>query len=110
MVKRIALVTGGMGGIGHAICRELHDQGLRVIAGYSRKHEAALEWQAKEKSAGYQFDIAYGDVSDFHACETMNQKIKKEIGPVDILVNNAGITHDATCSRMKKEEWDTVIA
>jgi acetoacetyl-CoA reductase len=109
MTKRIAVVTGGMGGIGSAICRELHEQGLRVVSAYSRKHEAAQEWQAKETSKGYHFDIAYADVSDFHSCETMIKNIKTDVGPIDILVNNAGITHDATCCRMKKEEWDSVI-
>lgn len=109
MTKRIAVVTGGMGGIGKAICRELHDHGYHVVAGYSRKHDEAKAWQAKEKAAGYAFDIAYGDVADYHSCETMVKKIKTDLGPIDILVNNAGITHDATCCRMKKEEWDSVI-
>ena len=65
MAKRIAVVTGGMGGIGHAISRELYDQGIRVVAAYSRTHEAALAWQAEQKKAGYHFDIAYGNVTDF---------------------------------------------
>lgn len=109
MGKRVALVTGGMGGIGKAICRELFDRGYRVIAAYSRPHDVALTWQAQEKSEGYEFDIAYGDVSSFESCEAMVNKIKADIGPIEILINNAGITHDATCSKMKKEDWDDVI-
>lgn len=109
MIKRIALVTGGMGGIGQAICRELYHKGMRVIAGYSRTHEAAHKWQAEQKAAGFNFDIAHADVGDYHACETMIKKIKTDIGFIDILVNNAGIIHDATACRMKKEEWDSVI-
>lgn len=109
MAKRIAVVTGGMGGIGQAICRELFTQGYRVIACYSRSHEAAGAWQAKEKAAGFSFDIAYGDVGNSHSIDIMINKIKSDMGPIDILVNNAGITHDATCGRMKKEEWDSVI-
>lgn len=109
MTTKIAVVTGGMGGIGQAICRELHQKGYRVVAAYSRKQEAALAWLAEQKKLGYDFAIAYGDVSDFHSCETMMQKIEAEIGPVDILVNNAGITHDHTCCKMSKDEWTSVI-
>lgn len=109
MTKRVAVVTGGMGGIGKAICRELHDQGMNVFAAYSRKHESALDWQAQEKQAGYPFNIAYVDVSDFNSCEAMIEKIKSEVGAIDILVNNAGVTQDVTCCRMKKEDWDHVI-
>lgn len=109
MTKKVALVTGGMGCIGNAICRALHDAGLQVVAAYSRSHEDAQKWQALEKSKGYTFATAYGDVADFHSCEVMIKKVKAEIGPIDVLVNNAGIIHDATCVRMKKEEWDSVI-
>jgi len=109
MMKRIALVTGGMGGIGHAISRELHDQGIRVIAAYSRKHEAALAWQEAQKKEGYDFAIAYGNVTDFLSCDDMVKKAESEVGPIDILVNNAGITEDHSCCKMKKEEWDIVI-
>lgn len=110
MSKRIALVTGGMGGIGQAICQELHRQkDIHVIASYHRKEEAARAWQEEQRNAGYHFDIAHADVTDFHSCENMAKKIEAELGPVDILINNAGITHDATCSKMSKEGWDIVI-
>ncbi len=109
MTKKVALVTGGMGCIGNAICRALHDQGIQVVAAYSRKHEEAQKWQKDQEAQGYHFAIAYGDVADFHSSEVMVKKIKAEVGPIDILVNNAGIIHDAMCARMKKEEWDAVI-
>lgn len=109
MAKRIAVVTGGMGGIGHAISRELYDHDFRVVATYSRKHEAALAWQSEEKNSGYNFDIAYGDVTNFNSCADMIKKIEQEVGPVDILVNNAGITRDHACCKMTQEEWDIVI-
>lgn len=110
MSKRVALVTGGMGGIGQAICQELANNGFRVVAGYNRSHEAAHQWQDQQKKTGYTFEIAHADVADYHACETMMKKIKTDIGNVDILVNNAGIIHDATACRMKKEDWDNVIS
>ena len=109
MTKKLAVVTGGMGGLGQAISRELYDQGFRVVAGYSRQQEAALAWQTEQKNAGYNFDIAYADVKDFQSCDTMIKKIENEIAPIDILVNNAGITRDHSCCKMSQEEWDTVI-
>ena len=108
-MQRIALVTGGMGGIGTAICQTLFQKNIRVVAGYSRKEEAAKAWQNKQKEAGFTFEIAYADVANFDSCDTMVKKIKQEVGPIDILVNNAGITHDAICDRMTKEDWDSVI-
>jgi acetoacetyl-CoA reductase len=109
MEKRIAVVTGGMGGIGHAISRELHDMGIHVVAAYRRSLEEALAWQTRQKNEGYTFDIASSDVTDFKSCENMIKKIEQEIGPVDILVNNAGITRDHSCSKMSQDEWDIVI-
>jgi acetoacetyl-CoA reductase len=107
--KRIALVTGGMGGIGQAICRELFKNGLHVIAAYNRTAHAALSWQALQKNEGYFFDIIAVDVKDFNSCETMANKINSEIGTVEILVNNAGITRDTSCLKMNKDNWDDVI-
>lgn len=109
MAKRIALVTGGMGGIGHAICQSLHGQGVQVVAAYSRSQEAAIAWQAEQEKAGYHFKIAHMDVTDFASCESAVKKIEADIGPIDILVNNAGITRDHACCNMTKDEWDIVI-
>ena len=111
MAKRIAVVTGGMGGIGQAICQALHRKNNHVIAAYNRQgnHEAARAWQTQQKNTGYVFDIAYVDVTNFESCENMVKKIETEIGPIDILVNNAGITRDSSCCKMKKEDWDLVI-
>lgn len=109
MAKRIALVTGGMGGIGQAISREFFQLGYRVVAGYSRKKEAALAWQAEQKQAGFDIDIAYCDVTNITSCEEMVKSIETDIGPIDILINNAGITRDHSCNKMTQEEWDIVI-
>ncbi len=109
MGKKVALVTGGMGGIGQAISRELYDQGRRVVAAYSRAQEAALAWQAEQKKTGHNFEIAYGNVTDFDSCDAMIKQIVSDIGPIDILVNNAGITRDHACCKMSKEDWDIVI-
>lgn len=109
MTKRIAVVTGGMGGIGQAISRELHDLGLQVIATYSRPQEAALAWQTKQKQDGYTIDIAHIDVTDCKACDELMLSIERDIGPIDVLINNAGITRDHACGKMSQAEWDIVI-
>lgn len=111
MEKRIAVITGGMGGIGEAICRELFKQDIQIVATYNRggNHEEARRWQEEQKKAGYLFDIAYIDVSDFVCCESTINQILHQRGKIDILVNNAGIVRDHTCCKMTKEEWDIVI-
>ncbi|MBN9286603.1 MAG: beta-ketoacyl-ACP reductase [Gammaproteobacteria bacterium 39-13] len=111
MKKRIALVTGGTGGIGTAVCRHLHDQGRRVIAGYSRGGDKsfALAWQTSQQEQGYDFEIVYGDVTNYQSCATMLDEIGTQYGAVDILVNNAGITRDSTFRKMSPEQWHEVI-
>ncbi len=111
-IKKVALVTGGTGGIGSAICRSLHDEGYNVIAGYygGGKHERALLWQQEQGKAGYDFALAYGDISNYESCEQCVNGILKEFGHIDILVNNAGITRDSTLKRMSALQWGEVIS
>ncbi|MGL4604689.1 MAG: SDR family NAD(P)-dependent oxidoreductase, partial [Iodobacter sp.] len=108
-MKKIALVTGGMGGIGSAICKALADGGFNVVATYS-KAGRELQWLADMKASGYLFSAYECDVTDYDACVRMAARINEEIGPVDVLVNNAGITRDATFKRMGKLDWDSVIS
>lgn len=108
--QRIALVTGGNGGIGTAICRELADKGLKVIAGYYEpEKEAAEQWQAAMKSAGYEIDLVGGDVSDYDSAGKMITEAESSVGPIDVLVNCAGITRDKTLKRMTADQWNAVI-
>lgn len=111
MTSRIALVTGGTGGIGTAICRQLHTMGARVVAGYSHHgdNSFAKQWQDEQKNDGFKIEIAYADVSDFNSCAKMIDDIETNIGPIDILVNNAGITKDVSFRKMQPQEWDEVI-
>jgi acetoacetyl-CoA reductase len=108
MSKRVALVTGGTGGIGTAICRRLADDGFRVAAGYSNA-EKAKRWQTEQHAAGYEIAIAYANVADFDSCQQCYQEIVDQYGPVSVLVNNAGITRDTTLKRMSPEQWNEVI-
>jgi acetoacetyl-CoA reductase len=108
--QRIALVTGGIGGIGTAICKALADQGSKVIAGYfPPEAEIASEWQSRHRADGYDFEIVACDVSDYESSQKMLHNIENTIGSVDILVNCAGITRDKTLRRMTPEQWDAVL-
>ena len=109
MTERVAFVTGGMGGIGTAICRRLAVNGNKVVAnclpGYDRKDE----WLAGMRAQGYAVHAAEGNVEEFDSCADMFYRIGAIIGPVDILVNNAGITRDGVFKRMSESDWYDVI-
>lgn len=108
--QRIALVTGGTGGIGTAICIALADQGRKVVAGYyPPEKENAYAWKQKHRADGYDFEIVACDVSDYKSSRQMLRDINNTIGTVDILVNCAGITRDKTLRRMTPEQWDSVM-
>ena len=111
MKARIALVTGGTGGIGTAICRHLHSKEIHVISGFSRAgdNSYALKWQSEQQEEGYQFDIVYGNVSNFESCGAMVDEVITKYGKIDILVNNAGITQDATLKKMLPNQWSDVL-
>ena len=109
MAQRVAVVTGGMGGIGEAICMKLADAGHKVVATYSPGNTKSGEWLAAMKSKGYTFYAYQVDVTDFDSCQKAAAKIQSEVGPVDILVNNAGITKDASFRKMGKADWDAVM-
>ena len=110
MSKKIALITGGMGGLGTAICKGLADDGCTVVANCLPGFPQMAEWLAKTKAEGYTFYAAEGDVSDYDSCAKMVEKIAAELGPVDILVNNAGITRDGMFKKMGRGDWDAVLA
>jgi acetoacetyl-CoA reductase len=108
--QKIALVTGGTGGIGTAICIALADQGRKVIAGFfPPEAEAARAWQAAHRANGYEFEIVACDVADYESSKQMLHDVENTIGAVDILVNCAGITRDKTLRRMTPEQWGSVL-
>jgi acetoacetyl-CoA reductase len=109
MTKRIALVTGGMGGIGEAISVKLHDAGYMVAVTYSPSNTGADSWLARMESEGRQFRAYPVDVADYESCERCAAQIKKDLGTVDILINNAGITRDASFKKLEKGAWDSVL-
>jgi acetoacetyl-CoA reductase len=109
-VKRhIAFVSGGMGGIGTAVCRRLSRSGVKVVAGCLPGYDKKDSWLAEMRSEGVQAYAAEGDVDDYDSCADMFYQIGSVIGPVDILVNNAGITRDGVFKRMSPADWYAVI-
>jgi acetoacetyl-CoA reductase len=107
--KRVAMVTGGMGGLGEAICVKLAKLGYVVVSTYSPSNTRAQEWLAEMKELGYQFHAYACDVSNFESCQACVKKVTAEVGPVDVLVNNAGITRDMTFKKMDRVNWDAVL-
>ncbi|MGN6806609.1 MAG: acetoacetyl-CoA reductase [Trinickia sp.] len=109
MAKQIAVVTGGMGGLGEAISIKLHDAGYAVVVTHSPGNTGTNEWLARMEAEGRQFRAYSVDVADYDSCEKCVAQIKTEVGPVDILINNAGITRDASFKKLDKVNWDAVI-
>jgi acetoacetyl-CoA reductase len=109
MAQRIALVTGGMGGLGEAICMKLEKMGIKVIVTYSPGNTKHAEWLKDMEAQGHKFLAFACDVADFDSCQKTVAQVVKEVGPVDILINNAGITRDMTFKKMTKVDWDAVI-
>jgi len=107
--QRIAFVSGGMGGIGTAVCRRLAGAGAKVVAGCLPGYESKEAWLTGMRGEGLQVYAAEGDVDDYESCAEMFYQIGSVIGPVDILVNNAGITRDGVFKRMLPSDWYAVI-
>jgi acetoacetyl-CoA reductase len=106
--KKVAYVTGGMGGIGTSLCQRLHDDGFTVIAGCGPSRDHA-RWLAAQAALGYAFHESVGNVGEWESTVAAFRKVREEHGPVDVLVNNAGITRDGLFRKMTRADWDAVI-
>ena len=109
MNQKVAYVTGGMGGIGTAICQRLHQDGCKVIAGCGPARDAG-KWLAEQKALGFTFYASSGDVADWDSTTQAFAQVMQAHERVDILVNNAGITRDGQFRKMSKADWDAVIS
>jgi acetoacetyl-CoA reductase len=106
---RVALVTGGMGGLGTAICRRLDAAGFRVATTYSPANASPEGWLSAQRDEGCRFNAYKVDVGNYADVEWMMQKLLSEMGRLDLLVNNAGITRDRSLRKMSHEDWTSVM-
>jgi len=109
MKKQVALVTGGMGGLGEAMSIKLYDAGYSVVVTCSTHNTGADRWLERMETQRRQFRAYTVDVADYDSCQHCAAQIKADIGPVDILINNAGIVRDASFKKLNKVNWDAVI-
>ncbi|MDP1747531.1 MAG: acetoacetyl-CoA reductase [Bacteroidota bacterium] len=113
--NKVALVTGGTGGMGTAICERLYKDGYTVVANYKdftkamRWREEAKKWRDDQLKMGFDLKIVQGDISNWKSAEKMMKQINDEVGQVDVLINNAGITRDSALHKMTPEQWYEVI-
>jgi acetoacetyl-CoA reductase len=107
--RRVALITGGMGGLGETIATKMVDAGYRVVVTYSPGNTKHREWVAGMKDNGYEILAVQCDVADIDSCTRAVADVQSKTGAIDILVNNAGITRDMTFKKMDKVNWDAVM-
>ncbi|MBV2163894.1 MAG: 3-oxoacyl-ACP reductase FabG [Comamonas sp.] len=108
MSQKVAYVTGGMGGIGTAICQRLHDDGFKVIAGCGPTRDYQ-KWLDEQKALGYTFYASVGNVGDWDSTVEAFAKAKAEHGTIDVLVNNAGITQPRKTVDITPADYDAVL-
>ena len=107
--QRVALVTGGMGGLGTALCRRLHAAGLQVVAAHTPGNTRVENWLDEQHGQGYYFHAMPVDVTDYAACSEAVGRVLSQFGRVDVLVNNAGITRDQSMRKMELPHWSEVM-
>ena len=107
MKGQVALVTGGVRGIGLAICDRLAKRGVTVAAGYSRDSDAVQKFLDTYGDSGA--SVHQGNIGSSADCERVVNEVREQHGQLDILVNNAGITIDKTARKMSYEDWDRVV-
>lgn len=108
-MARVAVVTGGMGGLGTAMCKALANSGHKVATTYVGSDEQAHEWVAKMKSEGFDIHAVPCDVTDFESVTAAFKEVTHKLGHIDVLVNNAGITRDSVFKKMTSDHWHAVI-
>jgi acetoacetyl-CoA reductase len=104
-MARVAVVTGGTRGIGHAISVALKSKGYRVAANYGGNDAAAQAFQAATGIPIYKWNVG-----DYAACDKGLKLVERDVGPIDVVVNNAGITRDGMIHKMTPEQWGEVIS
>jgi 3-oxoacyl-[acyl-carrier protein] reductase len=106
----VALVTGGSGGIGRALCRRLGEAGAAVAVGYAGGREAALATADGIRRSGTEAIAVGADLADPAACAAMVDEVEEALGPVDVLVANAGVGGQRTLEEVTLEAFDAMVA
>ncbi|MGK5052494.1 acetoacetyl-CoA reductase [Janthinobacterium sp. RB2P8] len=107
--QKVALVTGGMGGLGTALCRRLHAAGFAVVAAHTPGNARVGRWLDEQQAQQYYFHPLAIDVGDFNACSEAVARVLAQFGRIDVLVNNAGITRDQSMRKMELPHWAEVM-
>ena len=111
MSGKVALITGGVGGIGTAICQRLAKDGFRIVATYiAMEADGIPAWTDAQKALGMDVTTVELDVTDFAACEKTFAEVEGKVGPIEVLVNCAGITRDGTFKKMSLDNWKAVLS
>ena len=108
-MSRVALVTGGMGGLGEAVCIKLAALGYKVVTTYSPGNDKVEGWLKSMNNMGFGFKAYPCDVTDFESSRACVEAVTREVGPVDVLVNNAGIGSVDAFADIPDETWARVI-
>ncbi len=110
MSQRVAIVTGGIGGLGTAICRALAESGRLVIAAdLDARVERVAEFRAEVADLGDRVQFEALNVADEHSCQSLVERVVARHGSVDVLVNAAGITRDTTLRKMSTQQWSDLM-
>jgi acetoacetyl-CoA reductase len=111
MTERVAIVTGGIGGLGTEICKHLARSGHRVVAAdLGQRDERVNEFRRETAEFGDQIRFEPVNVADPDSCSDLVKRIAATVGPIDILVNAAGITRDITLRKMSSDQWRDVMS
>jgi len=110
MKQRIAMVTGGIGGLGTEICKFLARAGRLVIAAdLGTRTQRLAEFRQEIGDFEEQIQFEPFNVADFDDCAALIKRVENRYGPIDILVNAAGITRDVTMKKMSPSQWNDVL-
>ena len=108
--RRVAVVTGGIGGLGTEICRQVANAGRTVIAvDLAARAERITAFRAEVADLGACISFEAADVSNFESCAQLIARIEQQHGSVDILVNAAGVTRDASLRKMSPQQWHELM-
>ncbi|MEG3639360.1 acetoacetyl-CoA reductase [Magnetococcus sp. PR-3] len=110
MSDRVAMISGGAGGIGTEIVRTLNAQGYKVASTCTLMEcERVQKWKKERELEHVDVVMVEVDVKSYDSCVKGIEEVESRLGPIDVLVNNAGITKDGVMKKMTPDQWQAVI-